>query len=419
MRVRASVMGWFANPWAGAKGLRPFVAPTEYAPGPCEVPVPSEPFTVELPASNDGIGPALVAAWPHPGVRIDRLPMADSPGKRPLADGPAPALQSPTRREMVRRIGMATGVLATSAVGGRLIWDRGGFGAAESTAARQVRDFRLKDGPREHAELAVAKTRGDLALVDAEALVRRAIDALGGMKRFVSRGDIVVVKPNIGWDRMPIHAANTNPDVVGAVVKLAYDAGAKRVVVADGSCNDPNRCFQRSGIWRKAYDLGADVVLPAEHRFRSMRLKGDVLDEWPVFTTLVDADKVINVPVAKHHNLAKFTAAMKNWYGVLGGRRNRLHQNIDTSIADLATFMRPTLTVIDAVRVLVRNGPQGGNIDDTKVLGTVVATTDQVAADAYACTLIGQHRDNLPYLKMAHERGIGTMLWENLRVQEV
>ncbi len=220
------------------------------------------------------------------------------------------------------------------------------------------------------------------------------------MAKFVSRGDVVVVKPNIGWDRMPIHAANTNPDVVAAVIKLAFDAGAKKVVVADGSCNDPNRCFQRSGIWRAAYALGAEVVFPPEHRFRTMRLKGEVLDEWPVFTTLVDADKVINVPVAKHHNLAKYTAAMKNWYGVLGGRRNRLHQNIDVSIADLATFMRPTLVVVDAWRVLMRNGPQGGNIDDAKDMHTVIATVDQVAADAYGCTLIGQQRENLPYLKM-------------------
>ena len=250
--------------------------------------------------------------------------------------------------------------------------------------------------------------------------MRRAVDAMGGMGSFVSRGDVVVVKPNIGWDRMPIHAANTNPDVVAAVIKLAFDAGAKKVVVADGSCNDPNRCFQRSGIWRKPRTtLGAEVVLPQEHRFRTMRLKGDVLDEWPVFTTLVDADKVINVPVAKHHNLAKYTAAMKNWYGVLGGRRNRLHQNIDMSIADLATFMRPTLVVIDAWRVLMRNGPQGGNIDDARDMHTVVATVDQVAADAFGCTLIGQKRENLPYLAMGEKRGLGTMRWENLRVREV
>ena len=281
--------------------------------------------------------------------------------------------------------------------------------------ARQVRDFRLKvGGGLELPELVIAKQG-----TDPQALTRRAVDALGGMKRFISRGDVVVVKPNIGWDRMPIHAANTNPDVVATVVQMAFEAGAKRVVVTDASCNDPNRCFQRSGIWRSAYKLGAEVIIPAEHRFRTMRLNGDVLDEWPVYTPLVQADKVINVPVAKHHNLAKYTGAMKNWYGSLGGRRNRLHQNIDVSVADLATFMRPTLVVVDATRVLIRNGPQGGNIDDTREMNTVIATVDQVAADSYGTSLIGQKRENVPYLKMGHERGLGTMFWENLRVKEV
>jgi len=326
---------------------------------------------------------------------------------------------------MLVRIGSAAGVLAGASVLGRAVWDHGGFGLAAQTGTRQVRDYRVADGSgaSQLAELAIARGGAlspDLAVPDlASDLVGKAIDALGGMKRFISRGDVVVVKPNIGWDRMPIHAANTNPDVVGAVIVQAFNAGAKKVIVADGSCNDPDRCFQRSGIWRKAYSLGADVILPAEHRYRTTRMKGEILDEWPIFTTLIDADKVINVPVAKHHNLAKFTAGMKNWYGILGGRRNRLHQSIDVSIADLATFMRPSLVVIDAMRVLVRNGPQGGNIDDTKVMNTVVASADQVAADAFACTLIGQHRDNLPYLKMGHERGIGTMYWENLRVKEV
>jgi uncharacterized protein (DUF362 family) len=325
----------------------------------------------------------------------------------------------PTRREMLKRLGAAAGVLAGSALLTRFAYDRGGFGVSGGEGARQVRDYRVVNSANDYAELAIARAAQGAASVTAEELVKKALDAMGGMKRFISRGDIVVVKPNIGWDRMPIHAANTNPDVVGAVIVQAFDAGAKKVIVADGSCNDPNRCFQRSGIWRKAYALGAEVVLPAEHRYRTTRMKGELLDEWPIFTTLVDADKVINVPVAKHHNLAKFTAAMKNWYGVLGGRRNRLHQSIDVSIADLATFMRPSLVVIDAMRVLVRNGPQGGNIDDTKVMNTIIASVDQVAADSFACTLIGQHRDNLPYLKMGHERGIGTMIWENLRVREV
>jgi uncharacterized protein (DUF362 family) len=319
-----------------------------------------------------------------------------------------------SRREALRRLGAAGLVLGGAAALGRARWDQGGLDVAGVGDHPQTRDFRLRDGRSELPQLVVAKNDADPA-----ALVRKAVDALGGMKRFISRGDVVVVKPNIGWDRTPIHAANTNPKVVAEVVRLALDAGAKRVVVTDASCNEANRCFQRSGIWKHAYEAGAEVVLPAEHRFRTMRLKGEVLDEWLVYTALVNADKVINVPIAKHHNLAKYTGAMKNWYGALGGRRNRLHQNIDVSIADLATFMQPTLTIVDAVRVLMRNGPQGGNVADAKDMNTVIATTDQVAADAYGCQLIGRTAEEMPYLKMGHERGLGTMFWENLRVKEV
>ena len=129
----------------------------------------------------------------------------------------------PSRRELIKRVGLATGVLAGSALLGRAVWDQGGFGAASSSAVRQVRDYRLKDRPADVAELAIARQHAGEPEPSADQLVRRAIEAMGGMKRFVSRGDVVVVKPNIGWDRMPIHAANTNPDVVGAVVQLAFD----------------------------------------------------------------------------------------------------------------------------------------------------------------------------------------------------
>jgi uncharacterized protein (DUF362 family) len=161
------------------------------------------------------------------------------------------------------------------------------------------------------------------------------------MKRFISRGAVVAIKPNIGWERLPVQAANTNPRVVAEVVRLVFDAGAREVVVTDASCNDPNRCFQHSGIWRAAYAQGASVILPAEHRFREMRIRGDVLEHWPVYMPMVNADKVINIPIAKHHNLSRFTGGMKNWYGILGGRRNRLHQNVNVSIADLATMCDP------------------------------------------------------------------------------
>ncbi|EYF03978.1 DUF362 domain-containing protein [Chondromyces apiculatus] len=330
-----------------------------------------------------------------------------------------------SRRDILRRLGAAGLVLGSAAVLARARWDQGGA-ASLSLDGPQVRDYRKRDAPPELPQLVVARgtPSGDpanprLLASDPADLVRKAVGALGGMQRFISRGDIVVVKPNIGWDRTPIHAANTNPRVVAEVVRLAYDAGAKRVIVTDASCNEPNRCFQRSGIWKAAYDVGADVILPSAHRFRQMRLKGEVLDDWPVYTPLVNADKVINVPIAKHHNLSRYTGAMKNWYGLLGGRRNRLHQNIDTSIADLATFLQPTLTVVDAVRVLLRNGPQGGNVADARDMHTVIATTDQVAADAYGCQLIGRKADEIPYIHMAHQRGLGTMHWQNLRLAEV
>ncbi|MCA9593522.1 MAG: DUF362 domain-containing protein [Myxococcales bacterium] len=318
----------------------------------------------------------------------------------------------PTRRDALKRLAMTGAVLGGAAATVKLSYDRGGFGLADAEGERQVRDFEVKhdQGPI----MAIAKSSTDPA-----ELVRRAVNALGGMKRFISRGDIVAIKPNIGWDRMPVHAANTNPLVVAEVVRLAFDAGAKKVIVTDASCNEPNRCFQRSGIWRATYALGATVILPAAHRFRDVRMRGDVLDQWPVYTPLVNADKVINVPIAKHHNLSKFTASMKNWYGLLGGRRNRLHQNIDVSIADLATFMRPTLTVMDATRVLLRNGPQGGNIDDAKDMHQVVASLDQVAADAYGCTLIGEKPENVKYLALGHERGIGNMHVDQVAKVEV
>jgi uncharacterized protein (DUF362 family) len=321
-----------------------------------------------------------------------------------------------SRREALKRIGAAGLVLGGASAVAAARFDKGGLGKGGSGERPQTRDFRLLDDKAraELPQLVVAKNDNV-----PEALVQKAVAALGGMKRFISNGDIVVVKPNIGWDRTPLHAANTNPRVVAEVVRLAIDAGAKRVIVTDASCNEPNRCFQRSGIWKAAYDAGAEVIIPSEHRFRNMRLKGEVLDEWPVFTPLVNADKVINVPVAKHHNLAKYTGAMKNWYGSLGGRRNRLHQNIDTSIADLAHFIQPTLTIVDAVRVLLRNGPQGGNIADAKDMNTVIATIDQVAADAYGCQLIGRKPEDLPYLKMGEERGLGTTRWQDLRLLEV
>ncbi len=253
---------------------------------------------------------------------------------------------------------------------------------------------------------------------DPAQLVRSAIDELGGMRRFVSRGEIVVVKPNIGWDRTPEQAANTNPAIVSAVVKQCLEAGAKRVIVTDVSCNDPRRCFQRSGIAEAASRAGAEVVLPEPARFKEVDLQGRVLRSWPIFDLFLYADKIINIPIAKHHNLTGTTLGMKNWYGILGGPRHQLHQKINESLVDLAEFVRPTLTLIDCYRVLLRNGPTGGNLEDVVLKKTLVAGTDPVALDAYVAKAYWNLEISaLPYLQMAAMRGLGTFEFEKVRTR--
>lgn len=250
-------------------------------------------------------------------------------------------------------------------------------------------------------------------------LAAAALAALGGMQKFISRGDVVVLKPNIGWDRVPQQAANTNPELVKAVAQLCFEAGAKKVVVTDVSCNDARRCFMRSGIAGAADSVGATVLLPEERKFRDYRINGELLSVWPIFTPIIEADKIINMPIVKHHNLSRVTMGMKNWYGILGGRRNQLHQNINVGIADLATFVRPTLTILDAYRVLMANGPQGGNLNDVRLLKTVVAGVDPVAIDAYGATFLDLKPEQIPYIMIGHERGLGNKNYSELQVKYV
>ena len=249
-------------------------------------------------------------------------------------------------------------------------------------------------------------------------LVKQALENLGGIGRFVSRQDVVVLKPNIAWDRTPEQAANTNPDLVAEVVKQCRQAGAKRVIVTDVSCNEPRRCFQRSGIQAAARAEGAEVILPNPDLFKEVDMGGVVLKNWPVFGPFLEADKVINLPIAKHHELSGVTLGMKNWYGILGGERNRLHQQIHQSLVDLANFMLPTLTLMDCYRVLLRNGPTGGNLEDVATKKTLVAGTDPVAIDAYVAKAYWDlEADRLPYLQMAAARGLGTTDFAGLTVK--
>lgn len=315
------------------------------------------------------------------------------------------------RRDFLKRSVQAG--TAVAAAGGLGFWlsSRSGHPGREASTSL-VRNYSVEAG-NDLPQMVVA-SGGDPA-----ALATAAMNALGGMQKFVSRGDVVVLKPNIGWDRVPQQAANTNPDLVKAIALMCFEAGAKKVVVTDVSCNDPRRCFLRSGIAGAAESVGATVLLPEERRFRDYRINGELLSVWPIYTPIIETDKIINVPIVKHHNLSRVTMGMKNWYGMLGGRRNQLHQNIEVGITDLATFMRPTLTILDAYRVLTANGPQGGNLNDVKLMKTVVAGVDPVAIDAYGATFLGLKAEQVPYIMMGHERGLGNRNYSELQVKYV
>lgn len=272
-------------------------------------------------------------------------------------------------------------------------------------------------------ELEAAQGRPDLAVVhggNPEKITRAAVDALGGMRSFIKKGDVVVVKPNMGWDRTPEQAANTNPYVVAALVKMALEAGAKKVKVFDRTCNDTRRCYVQSGIEAAASAAGAEVSFVDERKFREVKIPGGVaIQSWPLYAELMEADKIINCPIAKHHGLGKLTMAHKNWMGMMGGDRAKIHQRLDDSLVDLSLVIKPCLVLLDAVRILTNHGPQGGNLADVKQLNTVIAGTNQVAVDAYGTTLFGKTPDFLGYVVKGAQRGLGVMDLGKLNIKKL
>ena len=281
-----------------------------------------------------------------------------------------------SRRAVLGRIA-ACGAACAGVAGGAL-WLHDRRGPRTSGELKPlVRDFRSPDAPS-GSELLFARQKG----APPGELVTAVVGAMGGMGRFVRPDERVLIKPNVGWDRNVRQAANTHPEVVGTLVRLCREAGASEVIVADASCNDARRAFTRSGVGRAAQEAGARVLLPGAEDFLEVGIGGAALRSWPVLAAVLRVDRFINVPVVKHHSLTGLTCAMKNLYGVIGGKRNLLHQQIHQSIYDLGAFVRPTLVVVDAVRVLFRNGPQGGSFGDVREEGQVAATVAPVAAGA-------------------------------------
>ena len=257
---------------------------------------------------------------------------------------------------------------------------------------------------------------------------RKAVTALGGMGAFIGRGDVVVVKPNIGWDRTPEQAANTDPEVVVAVAEMCLAAGAKSVRIFDRTCNEPRRCYASSGIQeaverfaKKNHAEDAIRIYHVEERkFVLTAIPGALaLKEWELYRDALEADKVVNIPIAKHHTLAGITLGLKNMMGVMGGNRGQVHFRLPECLVDINRRVPPRLTVIDAGRVLLRNGPSGGNLADVKVFGKAFASADVVAADVVAAERIfGLKPGDVSHIQKALESGLGISSPAQIRLLE-
>jgi len=304
-------------------------------------------------------------------------------------------------------------------------------GACLATPVFDVRSILAAEAkPLGESLVAMAKGKDYAALVD------RVMKPLGGIGAFVKEGARVVVKPNIGWDRSPEQAANTHPDVVKAVVQQCLDAGAKRVLVFDRTCNDARRSYAKSGIQAAVEsidDRRVQCVFPDEKKYVPVDIdNAKSIKQFEFYKDAMetDCDCYINVPIAKHHGSARLTMGLKNIMGVIGGNRGEIHKDLGRRIADLNLVIYPKLTIIDATRILTNHGPTGGNLADVKVLDTLLASTDTVAADAYTTTFFakkpGDMDDSAEKLKpsdiastvAAAKLGLGVMDLAKIKVVE-
>jgi uncharacterized protein (DUF362 family) len=246
----------------------------------------------------------------------------------------------------------------------------------------------------------------------------KAIDLLGGIERFVKPGETVVIKPNVAFATPSTLGATANPALVAQIVRLCYDRGkAKKVIVTDNPINNPESCFLISGIGKAATETGAEVLLPRPAFFENTSLEsGKLINDWPIYyEPLQRADKLIGIAPLKHHHRSGASMTMKNFYGLLGGRRNVFHQNINTIIAELAMLFKPTLVILDGTMVMMTNGPTGGSTSDLKRADTLIAGTDPVAVDSFGVSLLNMKVSDLQYLSLAESAGVGTTDYMSLK----
>jgi uncharacterized protein (DUF362 family) len=320
------------------------------------------------------------------------------------------------RRQLLVRGAKAAASIAAAVGVARWLYDPKGPGAKNEevsflgTLAKGLPDFSV---PRKDGQV-ISIVKGQ----DRSKTVSKAIELLGGIERFIKPGDVVVIKPNVGFATPPILGATTHPDVITAVVKLCYEKGkAKKVIVTDNSINDPASCFTISGISKAASAAGAGVIMPRDSYFSPLTLEGgSLIKDWPIYCApFAKADKLIGIAPLKNHHRSAASMTMKNWYGLLGGRRNVFHQDINNIIAELAMLVKPTLVILDGTVTMMTNGPTGGSVSDLKKTNTMIASCDMVAADAFGSSLLNLKPADLPYLAIAEKAGVGTVDYESLK----
>ncbi len=247
--------------------------------------------------------------------------------------------------------------------------------------------------------------------------VNRALKAIGGIERFIKTGDRVLLKVNAAFATPASLGATTNPELVAEVARLCLAAGAKSVSVTDNPINDPESCFAISGIAKAASAAGAKVIFPRAQLFRKTTLADcKLIVNWPLlYGPLENVDKVIGISPVKDHHRSGASMAMKNWYGLLGGRRNIFHQDINNIIKELAMMVSPTLVILDGTVTMMANGPTGGSLSDLKQTNTMIVSSDQIAADAFGVTLLGKTASDLPFISKAAAAGVGTTDYESLK----
>ena len=253
------------------------------------------------------------------------------------------------------------------------------------------------------------------------AMYHRAMSEMGGMQQYVKPGQRVVVKPNAAWDTPPERAANTNPDLVGAIVKDCLDAGAAQVFVFDHTCDNWQMAYENSGIEPAVRAAGGRMV-PGnfERNFRDVTIPGAKrLKEAKVHEQILDADVFINVPVLKHHGSTTVTIAMKNLMGIVWDRRFWHRNDLHQCIADFCLFRKPDLNIVDGYRVMTQNGPKGTSTSDLALMKSLLISSDIVAVDAASTLIFGAQPRDIGHLRIAHEMNIGTINLENLNISRV